>query len=95
MENLEKDGVRLPDNAFRELKEGEEYRPVMDPQKAYPEVNGWSVTWGVLMAILFSAAAAYLGLRVGQVFEAAIPIAIIATGIRLLPFSRNGKIKAR
>lgn len=81
MEELEKDGVRLPDNAFRELKEGEQYRPVMDPAKAYPEVNGWSVTWGVLMAILFSAATAYLGLRVGQVFEAAIPIAIIAVGV--------------
>lgn len=78
MENEIKDNIKLPDNAFTELKEGEEYQPVMSPDKAYPEVNGWSVTWGVLMAILFSAAAAYLGLRVGQVFEAAIPIAIIA-----------------
>ena len=81
MEDNEKEVVQLPDNAFRELKEGEEYRPVMDPRKAYPEVNGWSVTWGVLMAMLFSAAAAYLGLKVGQVFEAAIPIAIIAVGV--------------
>lgn len=89
MEDLEKDGVRLPDNAFRELKEGEEYRPVMDPQKAYPEVNGWSVTWGVLMTMLFSAAAAYLGLRVGQVFEAAIPIAIIAVGVSTAAKRRN------
>ena len=53
MEDLEKDGVRLPDNAFRELKEGEEYRPVMDPRKAYPEVNGWSVTRVVLSGFLF------------------------------------------
>ena len=45
------------------------------------EVNFWSVTWGVLMAVLFSAAAAYLGLKVGQVFEAAIPMAIIAVGV--------------
>ncbi len=73
--------MQLPDNAFTELKEGEEYKPVMNPKRSYPEVNGWSVTWGVLMAILFSAAAAYLGLRVGQVFEAAIPIAIIAVGV--------------
>ncbi len=71
----------LPENAFRELKEGEEYRPLMDPARNYPEVNGWSVTWGVVMAMLFSAAAAYLGLKVGQVFEAAIPIAIIAVGV--------------
>ena len=73
--------VSLPDNAFRPLKPGEEYHPLMSPDKVYPEVNLWSVSWGVAMAILFSAAAAYLGLKVGQVFEAAIPIAIIAVGV--------------
>lgn len=73
--------IKLADNAFTELREGEEYQPVMSEHKTYPEVNGWSVTWGILMAVLFSAAAAYLGLRVGQVFEAAIPIAIIAVGV--------------
>jgi len=73
--------TQLPENAFRELKDGEQYEPLMSPQGQYPEVNGWSVTWGVLMAMLFSAAAAYLGLKVGQVFEAAIPIAIIAVGV--------------
>jgi putative OPT family oligopeptide transporter len=72
---------QLPDNAFKELKQGEEYEPLMSPRSQYPEVNTWSVTWGVLMAMLFSAAAAYLGLKVGQVFEAAIPIAIIAVGV--------------
>jgi putative OPT family oligopeptide transporter len=76
-----KETVGLPDNAFTELKEGEEYHPIMDPRKVYPEVNAWSVTWGIIMAMLFSAAAAYLGLKVGQVFEAAIPIAIIAVGV--------------
>ena len=81
MEEKEKDAVQLPDNAFRELHEGEEYQPVMSPGRQYPEVNVWSVTWGLLMVVLFSAAAAYLGLKVGQVFEAAIPIAIIAVGL--------------
>ena len=81
MENKEKEQIQLPDNAFTELKEGEEYQPVMSPQRTYPEVNAWSVTWGIVMAMLFSAAAAYLGLKVGQVFEAAIPIAIIAVGV--------------
>lgn len=81
MEKKEKETVQLPENAFRELKDGEEYTPVMSPQQNYPEVTGWSVTWGILMAMLFSAAAAYLGLKVGQVFEAAIPIAIIAVGL--------------
>ena len=78
---MEEIKTQLPDNAFRELKEGEEYEPLMSPRAEYPEVNTWSVTWGVLMAMLFSAAAAYLGLKVGQVFEAAIPIAIIAVGL--------------
>ena len=71
----------LPENAFRPLKKGETYEPLMSPNKNYPEVNLWSVLWGISMAILFSAAAAYLGLKVGQVFEAAIPIAILAVGI--------------
>ncbi len=71
----------LHENAFRPLKEGEEYKPLMSPDKEYPEVNLWSVSWGIAMAVLFSAAAAYLGLKVGQVFEAAIPIAIIAVGV--------------
>ena len=71
----------VPENAFRELKPGETYNPLMKPEKNYPEVNFWSVSWGVCMAVLFSAAAAYLGLKVGQVFEAAIPIAIIAVGV--------------
>lgn len=71
----------LPENAFRELKSGEEYTPLMSPKKNYSEVNIWSVSWGIVMAVLFSAAAAYLGLKVGQVFEAAIPIAIIAVGV--------------
>ena len=81
MKEQEKEAMQLPENAFRELKEGEEYEPIMSPQQTYQEVNGWSVTWGILMAMLFSAAAAYLGLKVGQVFEAAIPIAIIAVGV--------------
>ncbi|MBQ5982223.1 MAG: oligopeptide transporter, OPT family [Prevotella sp.] len=81
MEEKEKMAAGLPENAFRELKDGEQYHPIMQPNQVYPEVNGWSVTWGVLMAVLFSAAAAYLGLKVGQVFEAAIPIAIIAVGV--------------
>ena len=72
---------QLPENAFRELKKDEEYSPMMSPQKNYPEITAWSVTWGILMAVLFSAASAYLGLKVGQVFEAAIPIAIIAVGV--------------
>ena len=71
----------LPDNAYRELKPGEEYVPMMPADAKPKEVTPYSVTMGLLMAVLFSAAAAYLGLRIGQVFEAAIPIAIIAVGV--------------
>ncbi len=77
----EEKNISLPENAFRELKPGENYTPLMSPDKQYAEVNLWSVLWGIGMAVLFSAAAAYLGLKVGQVFEAAIPIAIIAVGV--------------
>ena len=71
----------LPDNAYKELPPGQEYRPVMGPETNPAEVTPWSVLWGLLMAMLFSAAAAYSGLKIGQVFEAAIPIAILAVGL--------------
>lgn len=79
----------LPENAYSELKPGEEYKPVMSPQKVYPEVNLRSVLLGLLMAVIFSAAAAYLGLKIGQVFEAAIPIAIIAVGLSAASKRKN------
>lgn len=81
MANQEKTNIELPENAFHELKKGEEYEPIMKKNQNYPEVSTWSITWGIVMTVLFSAAAAYLGLKVGQVFEAAIPIAIIAIGL--------------
>ena len=77
----EKKNYSLPENAHRELGPGEEYRPVLDPGKNHPEVTPYSVVMGLIMVVIFSAAAAYLGLKVGQVFEAAIPIAIIAVGV--------------
>lgn len=81
MDKEEQKQIGLPENAFRPLKEGESYEPLLSPEKQYPEVNAWSVSWGIIMAVIFSAAAAYLGLKVGQVFEAAIPITIIAIGL--------------
>ena len=73
--------MSLPENANRPLKPGEKYEPILKPENHYPEVTPYSVGMGVLMAVIFSAAAAYLGLKVGQVFEAAIPIAILAVGL--------------
>ena len=78
---LDADPTQLPENAFRELAADEKFRPVMHPARDYPEATPYSVGMGLLLAVIFSAAAAYLGLRVGQVFEAAIPISIIAVGL--------------
>ncbi len=82
-------GKGLPENAYRELKEGEEYQPIMSPLSNPPEITPYSVIMGLLLAVLFSAAAAYLGLKIGQVFEAAIPIAIIAVGYSFLTKRKN------
>lgn len=78
---MEETQKKLPENAHRELKPGEKYTPLLSPERNYPEVTLWSVCIGLVMTVIFSAAAAYLGLKVGQVFEAAIPIAIIAVGL--------------
>ncbi len=80
---------KLPENAARPLAPGEQYQPILRPDKDYPEVTPYSVSMGVLMAVIFSAAAAYLGLKVGQVFEAAIPIAIIAVSLSSILKRKN------
>jgi putative OPT family oligopeptide transporter len=89
MNDSENIKTSLPENAYRKLEKGEEYTPLMSPKKKYPEATVWSVVIGILMTIIFSAAAAYLGLKVGQVFEAAIPIAIIAVGLSSAFKKRN------
>lgn len=76
-----KNSQGLPPNAYTELKPGEKYIPIMLPNQEYPEVTPYSVITGIIMAVIFTAAAAYLGLKIGQVFEAAIPIAILAVGL--------------
>ena len=91
--------IKLPDNAYRELKDGEGYKPILLGEKKYPELNAWTIIWGIIMAVIFSAATAYSGLRFGQVFEAAIPIAIIAVGASTLakrksPLSENVLIQS-
>lgn len=80
----------LPTNAYTELKPGEDYKPIMSPHIDFPEVTSYSLFTGLVMAVLFSAAAAYLGLKVGQVFEAAIPIAILAVGLTNILGKKNG-----
>ncbi len=80
MESNEKRITELPENAYRELKPGEEYKPVLPADRPVAEATSWSIGMGLIMAIIFSAAAAYSGLKIGQVFEAAIPISIIAVG---------------
>jgi putative OPT family oligopeptide transporter len=77
-------GKGLPENAYQELPPGVEYRPILPPTSQPAEVTVYSVLLGLVMAVLFSAAAAYSGLKIGQVFEAAIPIAILAVGFSTL-----------
>ena len=86
-ENLQNNS--LPENAYRELAPGEEYKPIRPASSKPKEVTAYSVTLGIVMAVIFSAAAAYLGLKVGQVFEAAIPIAIIAVGVGTITGKKN------
>ena len=81
--------VRLPENAYRKLEPGEEYIPVIPDKKIVPEVTRYSLAWGLFYSVLFSMAAAYLGLKIGQVFEAAIPIAILAVGLSTLLKRKN------
>ena len=87
---MEKQKISLPENAQRELAPGEEYHPILGAEKTFKEVTVYSVAVGILMVVLFSAAAAYLGLKVGQVFEAAIPIAIIAVGLTTALGKKDG-----
>ncbi|MEN6294814.1 MAG: oligopeptide transporter, OPT family [Chloroherpetonaceae bacterium] len=84
MQDNQNNVVSLPENAYRELKPGEEYIPVIPASQIVPQVTVWSVLWGLVMAVIFSAAAAYSGLKIGQVMEAAIPISIIAVGVSTL-----------
>ena len=84
MEHSESKSTRLPENAYRKLNPGEEYIPVVPASKVVPELTVYSLLWGLFYAVLFSMAAAYLGLKIGQVFEAAIPIAILAVGMSVL-----------
>ncbi len=87
MENLAQ--IKLPENAYRKLKDGEEFIPVIPDGKIVPEVTRYSLIWGLFYSVLFSMAAAYLGLKIGQVFEAAIPIAILAAGMSVLLKRKN------
>lgn len=88
-ETTDTQDIKLPDNAYRELKNSEEYKPILLGEKKYPELNAWTITWGLIMAVIFSAATAYAGLRFGQVFEAAIPISIIAVGASVIAKRKN------
>jgi putative OPT family oligopeptide transporter len=77
---VNQEDVRLPENAFRELKRGESYEPVIPAREAAPEVTVRSVVQGFTWSVIFSAAATYIALKLGQGIESAIPISILAVG---------------
>ena len=89
MEHASSHGTRLPENAYRKLKPGEVYQPIVPDQKIVPELTGYSLLWGLFFSVLFTLASAYLGLKIGQVFEAAIPIAILAVGLSTMLRRKN------
>jgi putative OPT family oligopeptide transporter len=74
------DEIHLPENAFRELKAGETYQPVVPASAAPPEMTAYSLGWGLLMTVIFSAVSTYVVLKLGQGIETAIPIAILTIG---------------
>ncbi len=86
---MEQNKRSLPKNAYRKLEPGEEYLPVVPADQFLPEATPYSILWGMFYAVLFSAAAAFLGLKIGQVFEAAIPIAILAVGLSVFLKRKN------
>lgn len=73
--------TRLPENAYRELKPGESYEPMVPAAAVVPEVTMRSIIFGIVMNIVFSMAATYLALKVGQGIETAIPISILSVGL--------------
>jgi len=75
-----KHAMHLPENAFRELKDGETYVPMIPDEKGVAEVTGRSIGFGIIMILIFSAAASYIALKLGQGIETAIPIGILAVG---------------
>lgn len=81
MEHNDNKAIGLPENAYRELTPGEQYHPIMPASMSFPEITPWSVIWGIVMAMIFTAAVAYSSLKIGQAMEAAIPISIIAVGV--------------
>ncbi len=89
MSDTNNGNIKLPENAYSKLKEGEVYKPVVPAEQIMPEVTAYSLFWGLFYSVLFSMAAAYLGLKIGQVFEAAIPIAILAVGTSVMLKRKN------
>jgi putative OPT family oligopeptide transporter len=83
----------LPENARRPLREGERYIPVVPDETGVPEVTARSVTMGLVFCAIFSMAAAYLALKVGQGIEAAIPISILTIGISRVFARRNSLLE--
>jgi len=73
-------GSDLPENAYRELAPGEVYEPIVPDAAEVREVTLRSIVFGLAMTALFSAAAAFISLKLGQGIESAIPIAILAIG---------------
>ena len=83
----------LPENAYTELKPGEEYTPIISSETGVPEITRRSIVFGLLMIVIFSAAASYIALKLGQGIETAIPIGILAVGFSAIARRKSSLIE--
>ncbi len=73
--------------------ENEEFKPYISPEQSPPEITVTSVIMGILLAVVFGAANAYLGLRVGMTVSASIPAAVISMGVIRILLKRDSVLE--
>lgn len=76
------------------MKSNKEFKPYIPAEKITPELTVTSIIMGILLAIIFGAANAYLGLRVGMTVSASIPAAVIAMGVIRIIMRKNSILES-
>lgn len=79
---------------FNGMKDGKEFKPYVPAEKAVSEFTITSVVTGVLLAVVFGAANAYLGLRVGMTVSASIPAAVVSMGVLRILLKRKSILES-
>lgn len=76
------------------MKNQTEFKPYIPAEKITPEITVTSIVMGILLAVIFGAANAYLGLRVGMTVSASIPAAVIAMGVIRVIMRKNSILES-